>query len=71
MTEEEWRSKFSKKLFEKMCALGVNQRDLADLAKIPDSTLSRYISGARTPKANIVVELAKALKCEIDELIKF
>lgn len=71
MTEMEWRVKFSQKVFGRMKKLGINQRELAKLSHIRENTISRYLACSRTPKADAIVNLAKALQCSIDELIQF
>ena len=71
MTEAEWRTKFSDKVSDKMKRLGINQRELSRLVCIPENTLSRYLNGERTPKADTVANLARVLKCSVTELIQF
>ncbi len=71
MTKKEWSLKFSKKLIEKMKIAGLNQKELAKLANISETTISRYISGSRIPNATVVINLAKALQCSTMELIQF
>lgn len=71
MTAQEWRVKFSQKVLSKMKLLGVNQRELSVLASIPENTLSRYLKGTRTPKADVIGNLAAALRCSVAELIQF
>ena len=71
MTEQEWRVKFSQKVLSKMKLLGVNQRELSVLSSIPENTLSRYLTCTRTPKADVIGNLARALRCSVAELIQF
>ena len=50
---------------------GFSQRELATIAKIPENTLSRYLNGQRIPRADQIVNIAKALDCTVSELIQF
>ena len=45
------------------------QKELASMVGVTESTMSRYISGDRTPKSNIVANLATALNTTSDYLI--
>lgn len=71
MTGAEWRTNFSDRVSDKMERLKINQRELSGLTHIPESTLSRYLNGERTPKADAVANIAKALECSVVELIQF
>lgn len=71
MTKKEWRLKFSQKVLSKMKRLEINQRELSRLSQIPENTLSRYLNATRTPQADVIVNLAKALQCSVNELIQF
>ena len=48
---------------------GMTQRDLANKIGASEVSISRYISGARMPKANIVVYIADALNTTTDYLL--
>lgn len=54
-----------------MLAEGISQRDLAQLTKIPENTLGRYVSGSTIPRVDKIINIAKALNCSILELIQF
>ena len=49
--------------------LGMSQRELAAKCKCTEVTMSRYISGDRTPKGPIIVLIAKALGVSCDWLL--
>lgn len=49
--------------------LGMSQRELAAKCKCTEVTISRYISGDRTPKGPIIVLIAKALGVSCDWLL--
>ena len=71
MTKKEWCRRFSQKVQQKMLAEGISQRDLAQLTKIPENTLGRYVSGSTIPRVDKIINIAKALNCSILELIQF
>lgn len=71
MTEAQWSRKFSEKVRKLMNYKGFSQRELATIAKIPENTLSRYLNGQRIPRADQIVNIAKALECSTSELIQF
>lgn len=48
----------------------LKQKELAHLANIPVSSISRYESNKRVPDIFTAVRLAKALGCNVDALIK-
>jgi len=71
LTKAQWCRKFSEKVQKLMGYRGFSQRELARIAKIPENTLSRYLSGQRIPRADQIVNIAKALDCTVSELIQF
>lgn len=71
MTQAEWRLIFSKKVTSKMIQLGMTQRELSQLTRVPENTLSRYINGERIPRVDVVINIAKALGCSVTELTQF
>ena len=71
LTKAQWCRKFSEKVQKIMGYRGFSQRELARVAKIPENTLSRYLSGQRIPRADQIVNIAKALDCTVSELIQF
>lgn len=48
---------------------GMTQRELANQIGVTETSISRYISGARMPKANIVVYMANALNTTTDYIL--
>ena len=48
----------------------ISQRDLAKKIGIDESTLSRYINGSRTPKADIFMKIAKVLNVKAEDLME-
>ena len=55
-----------KQLLEKN---SMTQRDLANKIGITETSISRYISGERMPKANIVVYMADVLNTTTDYIL--
>lgn len=47
----------------------LSQKDLAIKAGITEASMSKYLSGERTPRIDVVVNLANALGVTADELI--
>ena len=48
---------------------GMTQKELADLAGVTEATISRYVSGDRMPKSQILSNMATALKTTSDYLL--
>lgn len=48
---------------------GMTQRDLAHEIGCTETSISRYISGERMPKANIIVYMADALNTTTDYIL--
>lgn len=48
---------------------GMTQRELANQIGVTEVSISRYISGQRVPKANIVVYMADALNTTTDYIL--
>lgn len=47
----------------------LSQKELANLSGITEASMSKYLSGERTPRIDVVVNLANALGVTTDELI--
>lgn len=71
MTEKEWRTEFVKRVTRKMVDSGLNQKELAKLANMSESTISRYLKGTRTPSISAVINISKVLNMSILELTWF
>ena len=48
---------------------GMTQRELANEIGVTETSISRYISGQRVPKANIVVYMADTLDSSTDYIL--
>lgn len=60
---------FEKKLKELMNSRNINQRDLANAIQINESAMSRYISGERKPRIDILTKIARFFNVSIEELM--
>lgn len=63
--EERLHHRLKKKMKEK----GVSQRQLALTCSITEASMSKYLSGARTPHIEVIGRLAKALDTTSDYLL--
>ena len=68
MTEEEIMNEFRHRLRHAMSIRGFNQIRLSEETGIPVSMISRYLTGDNIPSILKVIQIAKALKCSLDEL---
>lgn len=69
MSDEQWTQEFTTRLRRKMNSEGVNQRQLSQRTGLSEASISKYISGERTPKGPTLTKLAKALNASLYELI--
>ena len=69
MTEQIWRTLFAKGVKERMKALNMTQKDLANAAGITPMSVNRYLRCQQTARIDIVLRIAKALDCTVDDLI--
>ena len=60
---------FKEKIKELMNSRNVSQRELANAINITESAMSRYISGERKPRVDILTKLARYFDVSIEELI--
>lgn len=69
MTEVEFIDIFKGNLKSLMDEVGYNQQELAQEAKIDQSTISKYLNGTRMPSVRALNNIAIALNCTVDELV--
>lgn len=60
---------FQEKLVELMEERGMNQKELASKIGIDEAAMSRYVNGSRTPRIDILANLAKEFDVSIEYLI--
>lgn len=58
------------KVLQLMKASGLSQKELAAKALITEASLSKYLSGTRTPRIDVIVKLAKALNTSVNDLLE-
>ena len=68
MSEEEIMMEFRYRLRHAMSIRGFNQIRLSEETGIPVSMISRYLTGDNVPSILKVIQIARALKCSLDEL---
>lgn len=61
--------KFEERLRMMMRDKKLSQKDLAIKANITEASMSKYLSGERTPRVDVIVNLARALEITTDELL--
>ena len=49
---------------------GLHQRELADICKVRQSTISMWETGRSRPRAKMLLRLAEVLGCTVDELLR-
>lgn len=54
----------------KRLALGLSQENLAKQLGVKRITVTQWEAGRNTPKTKMLQEIAKALKCSTDDLLK-
>ena len=53
-----------------MAEKGLNQRKLSDILDVKPSTVSRWVNGHDFPKETALPQIAQALDCSVDDLLK-
>lgn len=71
ITEMEWRKLFAERVRHYMCLYNINQKTLAEFIGISRADMSKYLSCKRTPKVDVIVNMARMFACTTDELIMF
>ena len=67
--EDEWRRKFSFKLYRTMMAKLKSQEDLAYESGLSQSVISKYINGKSTPSVYKLQKISDALGCSVSDLL--
>ena len=60
---------FKDKIKELMKKKGISQRELANVIQINESAMSRYLSGERRPRTDIMAKLARYFDISMEELL--
>lgn len=48
---------------------GLSQKELSQMANITEASMSKYLSGDRTPRIDVIVNIANALEVSVDALL--
>ncbi|MDO5114902.1 MAG: helix-turn-helix transcriptional regulator [Synergistaceae bacterium] len=57
-----------KEIFERRKRIGLTQRELARLINVKPNTMSQYENGMRKIPIDVLANVAKALRCKVEEL---
>lgn len=60
---------FAERLRQLMMEKNFNQKQLSELTHITEASMSKYLKGTRTPRADVILALATALNVSTDELL--
>lgn len=60
---------FGERLLSQLQKQGITQKELAERINTTEATLSRYVSGNREPKADVLANIATALHTTSDYLL--
>jgi len=61
--------KFEERLRMIMNEQGLSQKELAIKSNITEASMSKYLSGERTPRVDVIINLSRALEITTDELL--
>lgn len=59
-----------RRIIQKRNALDYTQRELADKVGVTQKTISKFENGLEEPRVTLLVLLAKALECNVEDLIE-
>ena len=62
--------KWNEKVKDLMIKKGINQKELALLSGITESSISRYLAGDKNPRMDIIVNVARALEISTDYFLE-
>lgn len=60
---------WSDKVKELMRVKNINQKELSQLSGITEASVSRYLTGERTPRMDIIINFARALGVSVEYLL--
>lgn len=69
MNTKQWKHIFSKNLTKKMDEVGIGQRELSRKSGVSETAIFNYLNENREPKFTIIIKLAEALECPVNDLI--
>lgn len=71
MTEQEWLDIFGDNLVSLMRDRGVTQNELAVESGVSQASISAYINGRKMPGVRALINLADALRVDMNEFMEF
>lgn len=69
VTEDEIHKEFLRQIKYRMVLDKIVQAELANICRVSQTTISRYLSGVIVPDVLTASKIAKAVDCSLDELI--
>lgn len=69
MSEVKWLKEFGYQLQRQLEYAWMTRAELAEVTGLTVATISRYISGQQKPSVTNVMNIARALDCDIDMLV--
>lgn len=69
INDEEWKKRFSKKMYDRMCVVHTTQEILSKETGISQTMISKYMTGKSIPSCLNAIKMARALKCSVSELM--
>lgn len=69
ITKQHLAESIGKHIARKCSEKHITQKQLAVLTGLTEAGVSRYISGQRLPRLDILLSIADALQCSVDYLI--
>lgn len=70
MTKQKWLDDFAFNLCEMLDYTNTSQTELSRLTGLSRQTIIGYLNGTNVPSMIAIINISKALECEIDELVK-
>jgi transcriptional regulator with XRE-family HTH domain len=70
MTKQKWLDDFAYNLFEMMDYANTSQAELSRLTGLTRQIIIRFLKAEAVPSMIAIINIAKALECDIDELVK-
>lgn len=69
ISDDECRNAFSYNLVELMRTKGCGQQELSERTGLSTSVISKYANKATTPTITSLIRIAKALDCDVNDLL--
>ena len=69
MNTKQWKHIFAKNLTKKMDEVGIGQRELSRKSGVSETAIFNYLNENHEPKFTIIIKLAEALECPVNDLI--